>query len=80
MPVLERAVWARPVLRGLVAAVVGVMAAVTFQLGQRVITGWAPAVIGLLALIAVLRTRVSGLVLIPIGGIVGYLAGMAGWV
>ena len=80
MPALERAAWARPVLRGLVAAVVGVMAAVTFQLGQRVITGWVPAVLGLLALIAVLRTRVSGLVLIPIGGIVGYVAGMAGWV
>ena len=80
MPALERAAWARPVLRGLVAAVVGVMAAVTFQLGQRVITGWVPAVLGLLALIAVLRTRISGLVLIPIGGIVGYVAGMAGWV
>jgi chromate transporter len=80
MPALERAAWARPVLRGLVAAVVGVMAAVTFQLGQRVMTGWVPAVIGLLALIAILRTRISGLVLIPVGGIVGYLAGMAGWV
>ncbi len=56
------------------------MAAVTFQLGQRVITGWVPAVLGILALIVVLRTRISGLVLIPIGGIVGYLAGMAGWV
>jgi chromate transporter len=80
MPALERVAWARPLLRGLVAAVVGVMAAVTIQLGLRVITGWVAAVIGVVSLVAVLRTRVSGLVLIPLGGVLGYLAGMAGWV
>jgi chromate transporter len=80
MPALERVAWARPLLRGLVAAVVGVMAAVTIQLGQRVITGWVGAVVGVVSLVVVLRTRVSGLVLIPLGGVLGYLAGMAGWV
>jgi chromate transporter len=80
MPALERVAWARPLLRGLVAAVVGVMAAVSIQLGQRVITSWVAAVIGVVALVVVLRTRVSGLVLIPLGGVLGYLAGMAGWV
>jgi hypothetical protein len=32
------------------------------------------------SLVVVLRTRMSGLVLIPLGGVLGYLAGMAGWV
>lgn len=77
MPRLSRSTVARQVLRGLGAAVVGVMLAVTLTIGRRVLTD-APSVLIALAALAVLRfTRLGPIALVPVGAMVGWLLSLA---
>ena len=64
---------ASDVLRGLTAAVLGVMLAVAIQIALRVIVDVPTAVLGIVALAALVWTKVSGIALIPVGGALGYL-------
>ena len=73
MPRLSRSTTARNVLRGLGAAVVGVMAAVAWTIGTRVITDVPSALIAVGALAVLRFTRLGPIALVPVGAIVGWL-------
>ena len=77
MPRLSRSTAARHVLRGLGAAVVGVMLAVASTIGQRVVTDTSSALI-VLGAIGLLRfTRLGPIALVPVGAMVGWLLSLA---
>ena len=73
MPAVKRSATAGKVLRGLTAAVLGVMLAVAVEIGLRVIVDVPTAVLAAAALLALLRTRLGAVALIPLGGLAGYL-------
>jgi chromate transporter len=73
MPRLSRSRVAKHVLRGLGAAVVGVMLAVAFSLATRVIVDGASALIALGALALLRFTRLGPIALVPVGATVGWL-------
>ncbi len=73
MPAIKRSTTATRILKGLTAAVLGVMLAVAIEIGLRVIVDLPTAGIALLALVLLLKTRISGIVLIPAAGLAGYL-------
>jgi chromate transporter len=77
MPRLSRSRVARDVLRGLAAAVVGVMLAVAWTIGTRVITDLASMLIALAALVALRFTRLGPIALVPVGAMVGWLLTLA---
>lgn len=73
MPRVARSTVARQVLRGLGAAVVGVMIAVAWTIGTRVITDVPSALIAVAA-VAILRfTRLGPIALVPVGAMVGWI-------
>jgi chromate transporter len=71
MPRVSRSELARSVVRGLGAAVVGLMLAVAWQIGRRTVTDVPSAALAAGALALLLRTRVSPILLIPLGALVG---------
>ena len=73
MPRLSRSTVARQVLRGLGAAVVGVMLAVALTIGQRIVTDLPSAAIALGALGLLRFTRLGPIALVPVGAVVGLL-------
>ena len=73
MPRLSRSRVAKHVLRGLGAAVVGVMLAVALTLVGRVIVDVASALIALGALALLRFTRLGPIALVPVGAMVGWL-------
>ena len=73
MPRLSRSTLARHVLRGLGAAVVGVMLAVAISIGQRVISDVPSALITLGALAVLRFTRLGPIALVPAGAAIGLL-------
>jgi chromate transport protein ChrA len=77
MPQLSRSFLARQLLRGLAAAVVGVMLAVAWTIGTRVITDVASVLIALAALAALRFTRLGPIALVPVGAMVGWLLTLA---
>jgi chromate transporter len=77
MPRLSRSRAAREVLRGLAAAVVGVMLAVAWTIGSRVITDVPSALIAVAAIAALRFTRLGPIALVPVGATVGWLMSLA---
>ena len=75
MPAIKRSPTAAAVLRGLTAAVLGVMLAVAIEIGQRVIVDIPTAVLAVAALVLLLATRISPVALIPVGALAGWLWG-----
>lgn len=73
MPRLSRSQVAKHVLRGLGAAVVGVMLAVAFTIATRVIVDVTSALIALGALALLRFTRLGPIALVPVGATVGWL-------
>lgn len=73
MPAVKRSTTATRVLKGLTAAVLGVMLAVAIQIALRVVVDLPTALIAVGGLALLLLTRLSALALIPIAGLVGYL-------
>ena len=73
MPRLTGSRVARDVLRGLGAAVVGVMLAVAWTIGLRVVTDVATALIAVAALAVLRFTRIGPIALVPVGATVGWL-------
>lgn len=73
MPAIKRSATASAVLKGLTAAVLGVMLAVAVQIAVRVVVDVPTAALAVLALGALVWTRVSAIVLIPLGGLAGWL-------
>lgn len=73
MPAIKRSTAASRVLRGLTAAVLGVMLAVAIEIAMRVIVDVPTGVLALAALAVLIWTRISAIMLIPIAGLLGYL-------
>ena len=73
MPRLSRSTVAKQVLRGLGAAVVGVMLAVALTIAQRVVTDVPSALIALGALALLRFTRLGPIALVPVGAMAGLL-------
>lgn len=78
MTAIKRSRLASATLRGLTAAVLGVMLAVTILIGIRVIVDPFTALLAGAALVALVRLRVSAILLIPLGALLG-LAGSVLW-
>jgi chromate transporter len=77
MPRLSRSRTARELIRGLAAAVVGVMLAVAWTIGSRVITDVPSALIAVGALAALRFTRLGPIALVPVGATAGWLLSLA---
>ena len=73
MPAIKGSETATKVLKGLTAAVLGVMLAVAIEIGLRVIVDIPTGVLAAAALATLLWTRVSAIALIPLAGLLGYL-------
>jgi chromate transporter len=73
MPAIKRSETATKVLKGLTAAVLGVMLAVAIEIGLRVIVDIPTAGLAAAALTTLTWTRVSAIALIPLAGLLGYL-------
>jgi chromate transporter len=73
MPRLSRSSTARSLVRGLGAAVVGLMLAVVWQIGRSTLIDVPSVALALAGLVIVLRTRITALALIPIGALAGVL-------
>ena len=73
MPAIKRSKTAGKVLKGLTAAVLGVMLAVAIEIGLRVIVDAPTAVLAAAALATLIWTRVSAIALIPLAGLLGWL-------
>lgn len=73
MPHLSRSKVAGHVLRGLGAAVIGVMLAVAFTIATQVITDLTSALIAIGALAMLRFTRLGPIALVPVGATVGWL-------
>jgi len=73
MPAVKRSEIASRVLKGLTAAVLGVMLAVAITIGNRVVIDVPTAVIAAAGLAVLIWTRVSAIALVPIGALAGWL-------
>jgi chromate transporter len=73
MPRISRSQVARNVLRGLGAAVVGVMLATSWTIAIRVLTDVPSIVIAAVALAVLRFTRIGPIALVPVGATVGWL-------
>jgi len=73
MSAVKRSTIASNVLKGLTAAVLGVMLAVASQIALRVVVDVPTAVLASAALATLIWTRVSAITLVPIAGLLGYL-------
>jgi chromate transporter len=73
MPRVSRSRVAKQVLRTLSAAVLGVMLAVSWRIGLRIVVDVPSALIALAALALLRTTRVGPVALIPVGALVGWL-------
>ncbi len=72
MPAVKRSTAATKVLKGLTAAVLGVMLAVAIEIGLRVVVDVPTAVLAVVALAALIWTRMSAIALIPVAGLIGW--------
>jgi chromate transporter len=79
MPRLSRSRTARELLRGLSAAVVGVMLAVAWTIGSRIITDIPSALIAITAIALLRFTRLGPIALVPVGAMAGWLLSLAPW-
>ncbi|HEU0202880.1 MAG TPA: chromate efflux transporter [Burkholderiaceae bacterium] len=70
---LKRSPVTQAVLRGVRAAVVGMIAAAVVIVGQHAAPVWLSAVVFLAAAVALLRFRVDAVWIIPIAGVIGFL-------
>ena len=73
MPAIKRSTTATKVLKGLTAAVLGVMLAVAIEIGLRVVVDLPTALLAAGALAVLLFTRIIAIALIPAAGLAGYL-------
>jgi chromate transporter len=74
VPFLRQSRWFGPFLNGVNAASLGLMAAVTFTLGQEAIVDWLTIMLAALAAIAVFRFKVNSAWIVLAGGLVGFLS------
>ncbi|MBD2089725.1 chromate efflux transporter [Microcoleus sp. FACHB-1515] len=74
VPRLRRSRWLSSFLNGVNAASLGLMAAVTFELGRAALVDWLTAIVAIVSAIVVFRLRVNSAWLVLAGAIVGFVA------
>jgi chromate transporter len=74
MPAIKGSAAAAAALKGLTAAVLGVMLAVSVELAQRVVVDVVTGAVAVVALLLLVRFKVSPIVLVPAGALVGLVA------
>jgi chromate transporter len=74
IPKLRRSPWASGFLDGVNVASLGLMAAVTWQLGRAAVIDWFTAVLALIAAVLVFRLKINSAWLVLGGGIIGLLS------
>ena len=73
IPIVRRSPVARALLDGVNVASLALMAVVTWELGRRSVVGLVPALIGVAALVALVRYRINAVWLVAGGAIVGLI-------
>lgn len=74
VPRLRRSRWLSSFLNGVNAASLGLMAAVTFELGRAALVDWLTILVAIVSAIVVFRLRVNSAWLVLAGAIVGFIA------
>ncbi len=74
VPKLRQSAWASGFLDGVNAASLGLMAAVTWQLGQTALINGFTVALSILSLVAIFRYRVNSIWLVLTGGVAGIMA------
>ena len=74
IPKLRRSPWASGFLDGVNVASLGLMAAVTWQLGRAAVIDWFTAVLALISAVLVFRLKINSAWLVLGGGIIGLLS------
>lgn len=77
IPRIRASRWTASILDGVNAAALGLMAAVTLQLGRAAVVDWLTAVLGLAAAVLLIRFRVNSAWLVMAGAAVGIAYGLA---
>lgn len=72
VPKLRQSSWASGFLDGVNAASLGLMAGVTYTLGQTALVDWLTVVLAILSAIAVFRFKVNSAWLVLAGGVIGF--------
>jgi len=74
IPKLRRSPWASGFLDGVNVASLGLMAAVTWQLGRAAVIDWFTAILALISAVLVFRLKINSAWLVLGGGIIGLLS------
>ena len=74
IPKLRRSPWASGFLDGVNVASLGLMAAVTWQLGRAAVIDWSTAILALISAVLVFRLKINSAWLVLGGGIIGLLS------
>lgn len=78
VPAMRRSPWTAALLDGINVAALGLMAGVTWQLGNAAIFDWLTALLAVSAVAVLFRFRINSAWLVLAGGLVGLAAGMIG--
>lgn len=74
VPLMRRTKWTAALLDGVNVAALGLMAAVTWQLGQAAIVDWLTALLAIVAALLLFRFKINSAWLVLAGGIIGLIA------
>lgn len=75
LPRLRRSAWTASLLDGINVAAIGLMAAVTWELGRAAVVDWETAVLAVAAGLALVRFKINSAWLVLVGGVIGLLMG-----
>jgi chromate transporter len=78
VPAMRRSPWTAALLDGVNVAALGLMAGVTWQLGNAAIFDWLTALLAVAAVAVLFRFRINSAWLVLAGGVVGLAAGLIG--
>lgn len=79
VPKLRRSPWAGEFLNGVNAASLGLMAGVTYTLGQAALIDWLTVILAILSAIAVFRFKINSAWLVLAGGTIGFASHLLGF-
>lgn len=75
LPRLRRSAWTASLLDGINVAAIGLMGAVTWELGRAAVVDWETAVLAVAAGLALVRCKINSAWLVLVGGVIGLLMG-----
>jgi chromate transporter len=76
IPRMRKSAWVSGLLDGVNVASLGLMAAVTWQLGRASLTGLLPLLIALISFVLLIRFKVNSTWLVIGGGVIGVLSAL----